>query len=174
MLILLYGGASCGKEALARSLCTGLGGRSLYLSTRSLRQEGSARSSLALEDGFDVMEYYDDLRRMGLPPEKGYDNLLMEDLGDWVAVSLYRLTMSPRQVYRKAMEGIHHLEGQVDRLVMVTEDVFSGGEALEQEEALWLECMAAINRRLAQEAALFIEVVCGLPIYHKGQGALPV
>lgn len=177
MIIMLYGGSACGKSELAEELCQRLGGRTLYVATmRPYGAEAQARierhRQLRAGKGFDTMEYYNDLRHMGLPQEKSYDNLLLECAGNVVATGLFEFGLSPGRVLRGVMEGIRGLHRQVGRLLIVTNDIFADGVAYEEGTTRYLACMAEINQNMAQLSDVLIEVVCGLPLYHKGLGEL--
>ena len=48
-------------------------------------------------------------------------------------------------------------------MTIVTNEVFSGGWSYGEETLDYLRALARINRELAAEANLVVEVVCGLP-----------
>ncbi|MDO5132962.1 MAG: bifunctional adenosylcobinamide kinase/adenosylcobinamide-phosphate guanylyltransferase [Eubacteriales bacterium] len=65
--------------------------------------------------------------------------------------------------------GIEALNGKSRNLIIVTNEVFSGGSRYEGETLSFLKNLASLNREIASRADLVIEVVGGLPNVLKGK-----
>ena len=51
---------------------------------------------------------------------------------------------------------------------MVGNDVFADGVSYDESTQTYLRVLAAVQRELAEQADLVAEIVCGLPVIHKG------
>ncbi len=176
MLVLLYGGSACGKSAMAEDVCSNLGGEVLYVATMrpwgtDAKERIARHRSLRADKGFDTLEHYESLQSLHL--SKTYHALLLECVGNLVANALFEGHGDPRLFPDEVLAGTERLLKQVPHLVFVTNDIFSDGVAYPKETSLYQNCIAQTNRWLARRADVVVEVVCGLPIYHKGGGLLP-
>ena len=72
------------------------------------------------------------------------------------------------EVAQKITEEILRLSEQVEILVIVTNEVFSDGLPYAGESLEYIRELGRINRLLAQKADSVVEVVYGIPLWHKG------
>ncbi|MBQ9661644.1 MAG: bifunctional adenosylcobinamide kinase/adenosylcobinamide-phosphate guanylyltransferase [Oscillospiraceae bacterium] len=168
MFSLIIGGAGSGKSAFAETYVCGLGGRRIYLATmtaqdaESLARIGKHRR-LRSGSGFETLEQGMDLKRAAIPDE---GNVLLEDLSNLLANEMF----SPAGGgIRAVRDGITHLASVSRHLTVVTNEVFSDGVKHNGETLCYLEKLADLNRELAEQADLAVEVVCGLPNVLKGR-----
>ncbi len=113
--------------------------------------------------GFFTIERYLNLAGLILPKKS---RLLLECLSNLMANELY----APEGGGREALlRGTDALLAQCEELVIVTNEVFSGGSKYEGDSLNYLRELAAVNRILAQKADRVIEVVCGCPNILKGE-----
>lgn len=172
MLTLVLGGSGSGKSAFAEGLVTASGNpRRLYLATMEpFGAEAEARiarhRAMRSAKGFETVERFRDLDT--LPPYQGYV-VLLEDLGNLCANELYG--PDPEGGEARILSGIRRLAAD-NRLIVVSNAIFSDGVAYGEETRRYLAQMARLHAALAQETQEVVEVVCGLPIYHKGGGPL--
>ena len=103
-------------------------------------------------------------------PRRGV--VLLECMSNLVANELYSPDGAGDQCEESVRRGIRHLRGQCKELVIVSNEVFSGGSSYEGDTKRYLQVLARVNRLLAQEADRVYEVVCGIPVCHKGGGNL--
>ena len=68
-------------------------------------------------------------------------------------------------------DGVDALLAQCGELVAVGNEVCSGGRDYAGDTERYLRTLAEIHRRLARRADRVCEVVCGIPVWHKGAGA---
>ena len=55
-----------------------------------------------------------------------------------------------------------------NHLIIVSDEVFSGGADYAGETDLYLQALAMVNNAVAAKADAVCSVVCGLPVYYKG------
>lgn len=70
-------------------------------------------------------------------------------------------------------QGLIHkgCKGRADaltELILVSNEVFSGGTVYAGDTERYLRTLAKINNAAAQRADTVVRVVCGIPVYYKG------
>ena len=65
------------------------------------------------------------------------------------------------------IEGVRHLREQAGNLVIVTNEIFSEAASYQGETELYQEYLGKINQFLGTLADQVVEVVYGIPVYHK-------
>lgn len=167
MFTLVIGGAASGKSEYAESRVVRLPERRIYLATmRPWDQECRARIArhrrLRQDKGFETLERYTDLAGAEVPAGA---NVLLECMSNLTANELY----DPEGGGQEAvLRGVDALLARCGHLTVVTNEVFSGGTACEEDTLRYLRALARINRLLAARADTVAEVICGLPNYLKG------
>ena len=170
MLTLVIGGSGSGKSVYAERLAASFPGKKVYLATMEpfddecrarIRRHRDQRKTI----GFETVECYTNLAGADIPAGAC---VLLEDLSNLLANEMF----SPEgggigQVRR----GLAAVEAACGHLIVVTNEVFSGGADHAGGTADWLAELAWLNRTFAAEADAVAEVVCGLPNLLKG--ALP-
>ena len=66
------------------------------------------------------------------------------------------------------LEGLDQLAGQCAHLIVVSNEVFSGGADYAGNTGRYLKALAQVNNALAARADHVVRVVCGIPVYYKG------
>ncbi len=68
------------------------------------------------------------------------------------------------------LKPIVRLGEQAEALVVVTNEVSYDGQCItyDKSTALYVELLEYINRYLVEQAETFIEIFCGIPLWHKG------
>lgn len=167
MLSLIIGGAAGGKSEYAERRVLRLPGRRIYLAamepwdeecrTRIVRHR-AARAGR----GFETVERYRDLSGLRVPSD---GNILLEDISNLLANEMF----GPEgRGYDAVCDGLRSLRTRCLHLTVVTNEIFSGGTDHAEETLAYMRALAALNRRLAEEADFVCEVVCGLPNVLKG------
>lgn len=175
---LVIGAAASGKSAYAESLCLGHDGPRVYLATMEpFGEEGARRiarhRSLREGKGFSTLERTRDVGAAvpGLP--RGC-TLLLEDVGNLVANELFAEGgLSPRDpdaAAREVLGGIERLAQAAAYTVVVTVDVFADGMRYDEGTEAWTRALARVNAGVAALADRAVEVVCGIPVWMKGEG----
>lgn len=99
-------------------------------------------------------------------PQRG--TMLLEDLGNLAANELYDPAGAGEAAADAVLQGIEALRAQCEELILVTNEVFSGGTAYAGDTERYLRVLAKINNAAAQHADTVVRVVCGIPVYYKG------
>lgn len=174
----VIGAAASGKSAYAESLCLGHDGPRVYLATMEpFGEEGARRiarhRALREGKGFSTLERTRDVgaAASGLP--RGC-SLLLEDVGNLVANELFAEGgLSPRDpdaAAREVLGGIERLAQAAAYTVVVTVDVFADGMRYDEGTEAWRRALARVNAGVAALADRAVEVVCGIPVWMKGEG----
>lgn len=170
MLTLVLGGAASGKSAYAESLCLRSPLPRTYLATMQVWDDECAarvakHRAMRAEKQFATVECPLHLDRVALP-RRG--TVLLEDLGNLTANELYDPDGAGKGAAAAILRGIETLAAQCDTLVIVSNEVFSGGADYAGDTDRYLRALAAVNNAVAARADAVVRVVCGLPVYYKG------
>lgn len=172
MVTLVFGGAASGKSEYAESLLLlKKPEHPIYLATMEPYGEEGARRverhrRLRAGKGFSTVERCTGLCSLVLPAHSG---ILLEDLGNLCANELFSPTGAGADAAQtEILSGITSLAKQAQELIIVSNDIFSGCEQYEGEMARYLALMGTLHREIARMAHYVVEIVCGIPIFHKG------
>ena len=170
MLTLIIGGAASGKSAFAESLCLQSPLPRTYLATMQIWDEECAarvakHRAMRAEKQFDTVECPLHLDRLRLP-RRG--TVLLEDLGNLAANELYSPDGAGGDTAAAILHGIENLAEQCENLILVSNEVFSGGTDYAGDTDRYLRVLAAVNNAAAARADRVVRVVCGIPVYYKG------
>lgn len=164
---LVTGGAASGKSEFAEVHALTLPRQRVYLATMEpFGTEGRLRVArhrrMRAGKGFETVERYTDLAGLQLPDGA---NILLECLGNLLANELYSHRGGGSQA---VLAGMKHLLSRSAHLTVVTNEVCSGGTDYAGDTLRYMRELARLNRALAAQADLVVEVVCGLPNVLKG------
>ena len=170
MFAMIIGGSASGKSALAERWAASLPLPRIYLAAMQvLDEESRARverhRAMRAGKGFETIEAPTALWNTDLPAGA---TVLLEDLSNLLANEMFSPEGGGSEA---ALRGVQSLLARCDNLILVTNEVFSGGTDYAGETEDYLAELARLNRALAAEADTVAEVVCGLPNLLKG--ALP-
>ena len=171
MLTLVTGGAGSGKSAFAERELLRLAGEAprVYLATMApFGEEAKARiarhKNARAGKGFLTIERERELAALEIPFGAA---VLLEDLGNLCANELFTPGGTRERAEAAVLAGIESLLRRCGQLVVVTNEIFSGGTAPGEETDLYFRLLAACDRRLAARAERVAEVVCGVPVFFK-------
>ena len=172
MLTLVIGGAASGKSEYAEDLILRTREtRRIYLATmqpfdgeclRRIRRHRAMRA----EKGFETLERYTDLA--GAPVPSG-SAVLLECMSNLCANELYAPEGAGNRAAEAVLSGIDRLAAMCGQMVVVSNEVFSGGSQYAGDTLRYLRLLGEVNCALAKRADNVCEVTCGLPVYHKGR-----
>ncbi len=89
-------------------------------------------------------------------------------LGNLTANELYDPAGAGENAASAILEGLDQLAGQCAHLIVVSNEVFSGGADYAGDTGRYLKALAQVNNALAARADHVVRVVCGIPVYYKG------
>ena len=170
MLTLVIGGAASGKSEYAESLVLKTALPRYYLATMQVwdaecaaRVEKHRRMRAAKQ--FETVECPLHLDAVRLP-DRG--TVLLEDLGNLTANELYDPAGAGADAAGAILRGLDILALQCENLIVVSNEVFSGGADYAGDTGRYLLALAQVNNALAARADNLVRVVCGIPVYYKG------
>ena len=99
-------------------------------------------------------------------PRRG--TALLEDLGNLTANELYDPAGAGDAAAEHILQGLDALAAQCENLIVVSNEVFSGGADYAGDTDRYLLALARVNNALAARADAVVRVVCGIPVYYKG------
>ena len=115
--------------------------------------------------GFETVERYTGLNELVLP--KG-SVVLLECMSNLVANEMFREDGFHPEVAGEITDGVKNILSQAEHVVIVTNEIFSDGILYEGESEKYKEQLGQINCNLAEMADSVVEVVYGIPVWHKG------
>lgn len=196
MRTLVVGAAASGKSEFAESLCLAGARPRVYVATMNplgsaARRRIERHRSLRAGKGFETIERPRDVGGIaGDVP--GNCTLLFEDVGNLVANELFEgagiAFFGGGSVGAAKGAGIadeaaisafaRTISDDIDRLssvcadaVIVSVDVFSDGVLYDSQTDRYARALAQVNALVAQSCERVVEVVCGIPVWLKGEGA---
>lgn len=94
--------------------------------------------------------------------------VLLECMTNLLANELYSPNAKhPQDTATYIMEGIRHLKGQAEDLIVIAQDAFSE-VPMDPEMRRYVKESGRVNQLLAKEADVVVEVKFGLPLVLKG------
>ena len=174
MMILLTGGAACGKSYVAEQLVTRFPGKRYYIATmRPWGADGQAKVAKhrAMRQGkhFQTIECYGNLGSVSLDEPDSV--VLLECITNLVADELYDDEGNKQpyeQVLSRVISGIESLKKQCTELIMITNDVGADGIEYEQDTADYVRLLGQINCLVAAQSNVVVDMACGVSLVVKG------
>ena len=81
---------------------------------------------------------------------------------------LYSPEGSGPRTAEAVLRGVENIASQCENLIIVSNEVFSGGADYAGDTGQYLRALARINNAVAARADNVCRVVCGIPVYYKG------
>ena len=173
MIILLTGGSACGKSTYGEALAIKYPLPRYYIAAMEPYGEESRlriarHREMRREKGFTTIERYIDLAHLELPQKGGV--ALLECLCNLTANEMFRPDGAGADTIKAVLDGIENLAAQCAVLIVITNDVGSGGDDGFDESTLeYIRTLGEINRLAAAHADSVAELVCGIPLMLKGE-----
>ena len=170
MITLVTGGSGSGKSAYAEEVLTGFGDfPRIYIATMYPFDEESKKRierhrKMRAEKNFNTIECYTGLRNLELP--EGCC-VLLECMSNLVANEMFQEDGAKDDTVPEILEGISEIEKQAKELVIVTNEIFSDAVVFDGDMDSYLEYLGKINQAAAQRADEVVEVIYGIPVFHK-------
>ena len=174
MVVVVYGGSACGKSAFAEKTAMELSGeKRVYIATMRITDEECVHRverhrAMRAQKGFSTVEAPRDLAEVVLREVPAGSTILLECLGNLTANELYDPAGAGENAASAILEGLDQLAGQCVHLIVVSNEVFSGGADYAGDTGRYLKALAQVNNALAARADHVVRVVCGIPVYYKG------
>lgn len=175
-MILVTGGSGCGKSSYAENriqeLAKAQGGTIYYLATMQVYGEEGRRKvqrhvELRRGKGMITIEQTRSVADAVSKMQEGKRFVILEDLGNLVANEMFLENgevIGAEQVADKVIHDVLTLKGNVEDLVLVTNNVFEDGINYEEGTMNYVRALGQVNAALANEADEAVEVVVGIPL----------
>lgn len=175
MLAMVLGGAASGKSAYAEQLTMSLSAERFYIATMQTEDAESDKRiarhrKMRAGKGFITVERQLNLAGLVISHKGGA--ALLECASTLVGNELSMPGGAAADTAAAVYDGVENLLRQGLNLVVVSNNVFGAGGTYTPEMSAYLRQLGLLNRLIASRADLLVEVVCGLPIYHKGSRVL--
>ena len=160
MLVLITGGSGSGKSEFAENLTVSLGGDRTYIATMENQSEDAAKriekhKKQRSSKGFKTVECFSDVDK---PDISG--TAILECLTNLLANEMF--SEKEENPVSKIQRGISALLSRCENLVIVTDDIFSGGLDYDETTLEYIKNMGALNCLVAEKADEVYEVSCGI------------
>lgn len=171
MMTVVTGGSGSGKSAFAEDKILSFGPRKrIYVATMHLYDEESHKRvvrhrNMRAGKGFETVECYTGLKKLDFSEDEA---VLLECMSNLAANEMFEEDGAGENTVEEIMEGVKKLKSQVRHLVIVTNEIFSEAAAYEGDTVRYQEYLGKINQSIGKMADEVVEVVYGIPIWHKG------
>ena len=171
MITLVTGGSGSGKSAFAEDKILSLGqGKRFYIATMHPYDEESYKRverhrKMRAGKGFETVECYTGLENLEFPQDA---IVLLECMSNLAANEMFEESGAGADTVEAVLRGVRKLKSQVRHLVIVTNEIFSEAASYEGDTVRYQEYLGKINQKLGEMADQVVEVVYGIPIWHKG------
>lgn len=173
MTALVVGGAASGKSAFAEELLCKPpeSAPRLYIATMEpfgaeaasrIQKHRAQREGL----GFQTVECYVNLESLEPPPGCA---VLLEDIGNLCANELFDPAGCGEGAADAVVRGVERLQERCRELVIVSNEVCSGGAEYAGDTLRYMRLLGEVNNRLAALSDQVFEIVCGIPQVYKGE-----
>lgn len=172
MLIVITGGSGSGKSKFAEDILGALvPEEKVYLATMEdidgeMKSRIRNHRDMRRDKNFRTIEQGTSLETLSLKGEKG---VLLECMSNLLANEMYKKGGVVRNdVAMHILNGVAVLKEQTEHVVIVTNEMCSDvppGSEMKQ----YLKEAGVMNQSLVKESDIFVEVVYGIPLVHKGK-----
>lgn len=179
MFHLITGGSGSGKSEYAEQKLMEYASHSkrnkkrYYIATmmpfgKETEEKIARHRRLRAGKGFETIECYTDLKKAAeVLQTKETGSVLLECMSNLVANEMFQESGARENTVNAVMEGIRSLREQTGDLVIVTNEIFSEAARYEGETETYQRYLGEINQKLAVLSDQVVEVVYGIPVYHK-------
>lgn len=171
MMTVVTGGSGSGKSAFAEDKILSYGqGKRFYIATMHPYDEESFKRverhrKMREGKGFETVECYTGLEKLEFPEDA---IVLLECMSNLTANEMFERDGAGTNTIEAILAGVRKLRNQVRHLVIVTNEIFSEAASYEGDTVRYQEYLGVINQELGEMADEVVEVVYGIPVWHKG------
>ena len=184
MIILVIGGSGSGKSAYAESLLEEFQDKYYIATMEALDEEARRRVErhrqlrggkgfVTIEQPRELIEAAEKIRRNRIEAKhhpkrdpKRPVAALLECVSNLVANEMFLPAgiRGEQETSRQVIRGVETLAGEVEELVVVSNNVFEDGICYDESTMAYLRSIAKVNEALAELADRVVEVVVGIPV----------
>ena len=166
MIYLISGSSGSGKSLFAENISCSFAGRKLYLATME-KESGASKKRIEKHrlmrqgKGFETIEKEKDYVNLNL---SDYNIILLECLSNLAANHIYK--GGNKDTFYK---DVDYLINNSKNIIFVTNDISYCAISYDEEVYKYMKILNKAACCIAEKADTVIEVVAGIPIYHKGE-----
>ena len=166
MIYLISGSSGSGKSLFAENISCSFAGRKLYLATMEKESDASKKRIekhrlMRQGKGFETIEKEKDYVNLNI---SDYNIILLECLSNLAANHIYK--GGNKDTFYK---DIDYLINNSKNIIFVTNDISYCAISYDEEVYKYMKILNKAACCIAEKADTVIEVVAGIPIYHKGE-----
>lgn len=171
MNVLVIGSTASGKSEFAEKIaCKLCKGQKLYIATMQPFDEECYKKiekhrQMRAKKNFETAESQVDLH---LLKSNIKSTAMLECMSNLLANEMYREDKSSDETDKYILNGVKHLTENFENLIIVSNNVFQNQIVYDPFTEKFIYFFGRINAELTKKFDVVIEVVCGIPIYHKG------
>lgn len=168
MITLILGGSGSGKSEFAENLARTSAGKKYYIATMAVRDDESSKKvqhhrKMRCGKNFKTIEAETNIAQVCVDG----GTVLLECMSNLVANEVFGPLGAMENAYDSIIQGIDALAEKAENLIVVSNEIFSDGLTYDEATIQYILLLGKINCYLTQIANEVIEVVYGIPIYHK-------
>lgn len=170
MFVLVTGGSGSGKSMYAEERVLSFGEQKrFYIATmypfdKESEERIQRHRFMRAGKGFETIECYTGISNISIPKNSV---VLLECMSNLVANEMFQEAGAKEQTVEAITQGIQTLLMQTEHLVIVTNEIFSTAEDYEEETKKYQQYLGKINQFAAKQADEVVEIVYGIPVFHK-------
>ncbi len=175
MKIFVVGGSGNGKSAYAERIASKIGGKMIYIATMPIYSDDDWKvverhHKLRAGRGFETLERP---KRLEDIPDNN-ETILLECMSTHVANMMFgdgfeELKKNKEMDWEQEIwDEVKPFFNRNGSTIIVSAESAKDGFEYDPETNDYRLVLAHINNKLAEEADIFVEVVCGIPVVHKG------
>lgn len=168
MITLIIGGSGSGKSEFAEKLAMECSGKKYYIATMADRDEESQKKVQRHRDmrsgkDFETIEAERNLALVDVD----CGTVLLECISNLVANEVFGEGGGTENAYKAIIKGINAIAEKAENFIVVSNEIFDDGIVYDEETLKYIALLSKVNDCIAKLANEVIEVVYGIPIYHK-------
>ncbi|MDO4518884.1 MAG: bifunctional adenosylcobinamide kinase/adenosylcobinamide-phosphate guanylyltransferase [Eubacteriales bacterium] len=170
MFVVVTGGSGSGKSAYAEGRVVNFQNKErTYIATMfpfdaESHKRIARHREMRKDKGFETVECYTNLKDVRVPDG---GTVLLECMSNLTANEMFQDQGAKENTVEEIMKGILSLRQQCEHLIVVTNEIFSDAFSYEKETKTYLKYLGEINAKISEMADEVVEVVYGIPVYHK-------
>ncbi len=170
MLVVICGGAACGKSELGENILLRKFEKKLYIATMKPFGEESNIKIQRHKDmrkfkGFDTFEIYENFSEIEI--DEIYDGIILECISNVLANEIFGCQNA--NAVSDILKGVEYLRLKCKMLVVITNLVDCDGEVYSSETENYKKCIGQINCLLSEKADVVVQSVFSVPVVLKGE-----
>lgn len=173
MFCVVTGGSGSGKSVFAEDIAVNQREESsplIYIATMAAtddeaKQKIERHRQMRKDKNFTTVECYTNLKNVNVP---SHSTVLLDCVSNLAANEMFMPEGHSDAAVEEIIDGVENIAKRCENLIIVTNEIFSDGCNYDDNTLQYIENMGKINIKMAELADNVVEMVYGIPVYHKG------